>query len=170
MLLTKWNNQAVFSKGSLRIQGLALLILLGSLACSPTKPVSSLSAPMKGVPVLQSVASWYGPGFQGRKTASGERYNMYDLTAAHKTFPFGTRLLLTNPSNHLQTIVRINDRGPYIGGRDIDLSYAAAKNLGLINQGVTRLFVQVLPVDKNQVVALAGFKKVEKAPLVRGQS
>jgi rare lipoprotein A len=70
-------------------------------------------------------ASWYGPGFHGRKTASGERFDTYELTAAHKTLPFGTLLKVTNLNNNLYTIVRINDRGPYIRGRIIDLSKAA---------------------------------------------
>jgi rare lipoprotein A len=76
-------------------------------------------------------ASWYGPGFHGRKTASGERFNTHDFTAAHKTLPFGTLLKVTNLENNLFTIVRINDRGPYIRGRIIDLSKAAKNEIGM---------------------------------------
>jgi rare lipoprotein A (peptidoglycan hydrolase) len=76
-------------------------------------------------------ASWYGPGFHGRKTASGERFDTYDFTAAHKTLPFGTLLKVTNLENNLFTIVRINDRGPYIRGRIIDLSKAAKNEIGM---------------------------------------
>jgi len=76
-------------------------------------------------------ASWYGPGFHGRKTANGERFDTHELTAAHKTLPFGTLLKVTNLENNLFTIVRINDRGPYIRGRIIDLSKAAKEEIGM---------------------------------------
>ena len=76
-------------------------------------------------------ASWYGPGFHGRKTASGERFDTYEMTAAHKTLPFGTLLKVTNLGNNLFTVVRINDRGPYIRGRIIDLSRAAKDAIGM---------------------------------------
>lgn len=74
-------------------------------------------------------ASWYGPGFHGRKTASGERFDTHDFTAAHKTLPFGTLLKVTNLENNRSTIVRVNDRGPYVRGRIIDLSQAAKNDL-----------------------------------------
>ncbi len=77
--------------------------------------------------------SWYGPGFHGRLTANGERYNQYAMTAAHKTLPFGTRLKVCLDGC---VVVRINDRGPYIGGRELDLSYGAAKAIGLVDRGV----------------------------------
>ena len=76
-------------------------------------------------------ASWYGPGFHGRKTASGERFDTYEMTAAHKTLPFGTLLRVTNLENNLFTVVKINDRGPYIRGRIIDLSRAAKDAIGM---------------------------------------
>lgn len=76
-------------------------------------------------------ASWYGPGFQGRKTANGERFDTNEMTAAHKTLPFGTLLKVTNLENNLYTVVRINDRGPYIKGRIIDLSKAAKNSIGM---------------------------------------
>ena len=76
-------------------------------------------------------ASWYGPGFHGRKTANGERFDTHELTAAHKTLPFGTLLKVTNLENNLFTIVRVNDRGPYIRGRIIDLSKAAKEEIGM---------------------------------------
>ncbi|MBK7255497.1 MAG: septal ring lytic transglycosylase RlpA family protein [Ignavibacteria bacterium] len=71
------------------------------------------------------MASWYGPGFQGRKTANGERFNTYEMTAAHKTLPFNTLIKVTNLDNGVSTVVRINDRGPFVRGRIIDLSNAA---------------------------------------------
>jgi rare lipoprotein A len=79
--------------------------------------------------VQEGVASWYGPGFQGRKTANGERFNTSEMTAAHKTLPFNTLVKVTNLSNGVSTVVRINDRGPFIRGRIIDLSKAAKNEL-----------------------------------------
>ncbi|MEO8664066.1 MAG: septal ring lytic transglycosylase RlpA family protein [Ignavibacteria bacterium] len=79
--------------------------------------------------VQEGVASWYGPGFQGRKTANGERFNTYEMTAAHKTLPFNTLVKVTNLNNGVSTVVRINDRGPYIRGRIIDLSNAAKNEI-----------------------------------------
>ncbi len=86
-------------------------------------------------------ASWYGPGFHGRKTASGERFNTNELTAAHKTLPFGTLLKVTNLANNLFTIVRVNDRGPYIRGRIIDLSKAAKEEIGMGGTAMVRIEV-----------------------------
>jgi rare lipoprotein A (peptidoglycan hydrolase) len=86
------------------------------------------------------VASYYYGKFHGRKTASGERYNQYELTCAHKTLPFQTILKVTNPHNGKSVIVRVNDRGPFTKGRDIDLSYAAAEKIGMLQAGV-------IPVD-----------------------
>ncbi len=79
--------------------------------------------------VQEGVASWYGPGFQGRKTANGERFNTNELTAAHKTLPFNTLVKVTNLSNGVSTVVRINDRGPFVRGRIIDLSNAAKNEI-----------------------------------------
>ncbi|CAA6809971.1 MAG: Rare lipoprotein A precursor [uncultured Sulfurovum sp.] len=94
--------------------------------------------------------SWYGKRFQGRLTANGERYNMYAYTAAHKTLPFNTMVKVTNLKNNRSIIVRINDRGPYIKGRIIDLSYLAAKKLGYVNRGVAKLKVKVLYKQKKK--------------------
>jgi rare lipoprotein A len=80
-------------------------------------------------------ASYYGAGFAGRRTASGERFNPAALTAAHRTLPFGTRVKVTNPNNGRSVVVRINDRGPYHHARVIDLSHEAARQIGLVQQG-----------------------------------
>lgn len=88
------------------------------------------------------VASWYGPRFHGRKTANGETFDQQAFTAAHKKFRFGTLLRLTNPNNERSIIVRINDRGPYIRGRELDLSKAAANELGIIERGVAKLNIE----------------------------
>lgn len=87
-------------------------------------------------------ASWYGPRFHGRTTANGETYDQTAYTAAHKSLPFGTLLRITNPRNNKILIVRINDRGPYIPGRQLDLSKAAAEKLGVINSGVKKLKIE----------------------------
>ena len=94
-----------------------------------------------------ALTSWYGKKFHGRKTANGEVYNMYSISAAHKTLPLGTIILVINPQNGHQIKLRINDRGPYIQGRSLDLSFGAAKRLGIIEQGVAPLLVKVLKLN-----------------------
>ena len=90
------------------------------------------------------VASYYGPGFHGRRTANGEAFNMHAMTAAHRTLPFGTKVKVTNLANGKSAIVRVNDRGPYANGRIIDLSVAAAKQIGSTNSGTARVTLEVL--------------------------
>ena len=92
-------------------------------------------------------ASWYGPRHQGHATASGEIFDMNKLTAAHRTMPFGTRLRVTNLENAQSVVVRVNDRGPWANDRVLDVSLAAAKTLGIIGGGVTRVEIIVLGVD-----------------------
>ncbi len=92
----------------------------------------------------KGMASWYGPGFHGRLTANGERYNQNGLTAAHKTLPFGTQVRVTNLNNGRSVIVRINDRGPFVRGRVIDLSRGAASVIGLVNSGVAPVQLEIL--------------------------
>lgn len=89
-------------------------------------------------------ASWYGPGFHGRKTASGEVYDMNELTAAHKELPLGTEVEVTNLTTGKSIVVRINDRGPFHGDRVLDLSRAAAKELGVIKQGTAEVSIRAL--------------------------
>ncbi len=89
----------------------------------------------------KGIASWYGLHTNGQKTADGEKYNMYAMTAASKVLPLGTHVRVTNLENHRSVVVRINDRGPFVKGRIIDLSYAAAKKLGYANQGITHIQV-----------------------------
>ena len=97
------------------------------------------------------LASWYGPNFHGRKTANGEYYDQMGFTAAHKSMPFGTLLKLTNVKNLKSVIVRINDRGPYVNNRDIDLSKGAALALGMIKRGVVKIKVEkVTLADENR--------------------
>lgn len=93
-------------------------------------------------------ASWYGPKFHGKFTANGEVYNQMALTAAHKNLSFGTLLKITNPKNGKSVIVRINDRGPYIEGRELDLSRGAAIELGILAKGVARVKVQEVALNE----------------------
>lgn len=91
-------------------------------------------------------ASWYGKKFSGKETANGEKYSETALTAAHKSFPFGTILKVTNPRNHKVVFVRINDRGPYVEGRSLDLSKSSAKALGILHRGVVKVKVEELAI------------------------
>ncbi len=90
------------------------------------------------------VAGWYGKEHQGKKTASGERFNMYAYTAAHRQLPFGTRVRVTNLRNGRHTVVRINDRGPFVRGRVIDLSYIVARDLGMLETGLEEVRMEIL--------------------------
>ncbi|MFN4218056.1 MAG: septal ring lytic transglycosylase RlpA family protein [Candidatus Bipolaricaulia bacterium] len=90
------------------------------------------------------IASWYGEPFQGRRTSSGEIYDMHKLTAAHLTLPFGTIVLVTDLETGKSVVVRINDCGPYIEGRIIDLSFAAAEKLGIVHKGLAKVGLKVL--------------------------
>jgi len=96
----------------------------------------------------EGMASWYGPGFHGRKTANGERFNTNDLTAAHKSLPFNTLLRVTNLENGRYTIVRVNDRGPYARGRIIDLSYAAKTEIGM--GGLAKVKIEIVNANEEE--------------------
>lgn len=116
-----------------------LAALLSACATAPTPKMPDR------IPTSQTgEASWYGPTFHGKTTANGERYNMLLLTAAHRTLPFGTLVKVTNLSNGKSATVRINDRGPFLKGRILDLSYAAARALGANAPGVIRVRLQVI--------------------------
>ena len=99
----------------------------------------------------EATCSWYGPRFHGRLTANGEIYDMYALTAAHTTLPLGSVVRVTNPRSGRSKVVRINDRGPYIEGREIDLSFQVARELGLVEKGVARVKIELLHVPKRRV-------------------
>lgn len=119
------------------------------VAAAAVKPkakskVVAKAKPESGSSFQSGVASWYGGNFHGRKTANGETYNMNEMTAAHKTLPFGTRVRVTNTRNGDSVVVRINDRGPFIAGRIIDLSRAAASEIGVTSSGVAPVKVAIL--------------------------
>lgn len=127
---------------------LSAVLLLG--ACGHSRPAhrqTHPAPPTDDARVLSSetgIASWYGEPYHGRRTASGEVYNMYDLTAAHRTLEFGTWVRVTRDDTGADVEVRINDRGPFIHGRIIDLSYAAAQRIGLEIDGVAPVRVDIL--------------------------
>jgi rare lipoprotein A (peptidoglycan hydrolase) len=126
---------APFWKNSFRIT-LITAVLLFAAGCS--------RLPFSGMPQKTGTASWYGREFHGRNTASGIRYNMYGLTAAHKTLPLGTKVLVTNLENGKQVVVIITDRGPAGGDRIIDLSYGAARQLGMAKEGLAKVRIEVI--------------------------
>ena len=95
---------------------------------------------------LSGKASWYGPGLNGNKTASGEIFDMYGMTAAHKELPFGSIVLVTNDENGKSVVVRINDRGPFVSGRVIDLSYGAAYLIDMVRAGVVKSHVDIIRI------------------------
>jgi rare lipoprotein A len=132
--------------------GLALASLaFGLVGCATARPSPPAAAPQSPTTAhpdagkrVAGLASWYGQQHHGRRTASGELYDMNKLTAAHRTFPFGTRLRVTNVENGRSVVVRVNDRGPHVDGRILDLSHHAAATLGMIEAGVARVEAVVL--------------------------
>jgi rare lipoprotein A (peptidoglycan hydrolase) len=110
--------------------------------------VAHVSQPLKPIRVWTAKTSWYGGRFQGRRTASGERYDMYAATGASPDLPFGSLIRVSNPKTHVAQLVRINDRGPFIDDRDLDVSYLVACRLGILDSGNTRLRVELLEVPK----------------------
>jgi rare lipoprotein A len=109
------------------------------------KPVDSQTVALGPVRFqIAGLASWYGPGFHGALTANGERFNQYAYTAAHRSLPFGTQVRVTNLNNGRSVVVRINDRGPFIGGRVLDLSQGAAQVIGVIGSGVAPVRMDIL--------------------------
>ena len=127
----------------LRVAVVATLAVL-AYGCATTR------APRPVPDVLEGVASWYGEEFAGRTTANGEIFDPTLLTAAHRTLPFGTVLDITNPETNKTVRVRVNDRGPYIGGRVIDLSYAAAEKIGLVEPGIGKVRIDVVKVGSGE--------------------
>lgn len=143
-----------------------LSFLVGCATAPPPAPKKSSKPPKKTKPATQKsykvmgkwysplstsegyrqrgIASWYGRKFHGRKTSNGETYNMYAMTAAHKTLPLGTYVKVTRVDNRKTTTVRINDRGPFVRGRIIDLSYKAAKKLNIVGEGTAPVIVEAL--------------------------
>ncbi len=154
-------------------RGLAIIVLVSlGAAQAPTSPGSNDTRKITAVakttegaasqashvkPYQVGTASWYGDYFEGRQTASGEPFNMYDLTAAHPTLPLGTVVRVTNLRNREAVLVRINDRGPVVPGRIIDLSYSAAKVLHFKAQGLQRVRLDIVKSQpRPQMIAALG--------------
>ncbi len=135
------------------ISFLSLLLLLSSIACS--LPPAKVKVPPPPAPInvvsQTGIASWYGPGFHGLRTASGAIYNQYDLTAAHQTLPLGSRVIVINIQNGRSVEVLINDRGPFVKGRIIDLSYAAASGLGMVRPGTIPVRIEVIDSGSSKI-------------------
>jgi len=130
-------------------------VSLGGCAGYPRHVTYPSPAPREAEPLnyhREGVASWYGPGFHGRKTASGERFNQRDLTCAHRTLPFGTRLKVTNLANGETLIVTVNDRGPCVGNRIVDLSREAARRLDILGTGTARVRLETASASDEQAV------------------
>jgi len=150
-------------------QGMAIAFLIVGLGAAQgpniseaiAAPVSSVQArpevrPVKTKPYQIGTASWYGQIFDGKPTASGEPYDMYDMTAAHLTLPMGSYVRVTNLRNGKAVVVRVNDRGPIVPGRIIDLSYGAAQALQFKHRGLQRVRLDLVQPDHksaNQTIA-----------------
>ncbi len=112
--------------------------------------VAHPSEPVKPIRVWLGIASWYGPHFHGRQTASGETYDMNLPTAAHATLPFGSLVRLVHRKTGRSQLVRINDRGPYVEGREIDVSYLVAQRLGMEEKGLARVRLELLQLPQHR--------------------
>jgi rare lipoprotein A len=137
------------------IRWVPLMFLIAPAMEAPL--VALKSEPVKPIKVWVGNASWYGPNFDGKKTANGERFNAESLTAAHPNLPFGSWVRVVNTRNGKFEVVRINDRGPYQEGREIDVSYRVARKIGLINSGVSQVRLELMQLppkrtrdDRNQ--------------------
>lgn len=161
----------------LRIAGLAAIVFL-AVGCATTQTV----VPARPQPLRPSgtaiigTASWYGPGFNGRRTSSGAIYDQESLTAASVIFPLGTRLRVVNLANDRQVEVAVNDHGPYAKGRSLDLSHRAAQQLGMIGPGTARVRMEVLQtpaggpaVGQRYYVRVASFADAARARTIRGR-
>ena len=149
------------------------LILAGCSSQTPTTPLPATTyyAPSRETyrGTRTEVASWYGPGFEGHRTSNGEVFNSNELTAASTTLPLGSHARVTNPDTGRSVIVRINDRGPFVHGRSIDLSHRAAQQIGLTGKGVGR--VEVTPtarstpaVETTSRTAVYSYSSMSSAP------
>jgi len=161
-----------------QIKFVLALWLLSLAACSVPPSRTPAPLPSTGRASQTGIASWYGPGFHGKATASGTIYDQHDLTAAHQTLPLGTRLMVTNLQNGSLTEVTVNDRGPFAKGRILDLSYAAAQTLGALGPGTIPVRIEVIdgPIKIQSVrssldytLQMGSFSQLENAQQLRDQ-
>ena len=150
------------------VLGLSLVLLLAAHACTSTRPTSTAQRVKPETQV--GVASWYGPGFHGKLTASGEIYDMHAITAAHRTLPLGTMIEVRNLENGRTTLARINDRGPHKRGRIVDLSLGAAEALEMDQAGLARVRLTVVepPPPTRYWVQVGSFQHEENARALLG--
>ena len=139
-----------------------VVAMLSSLMYSLTSHLSPLTSTLSAQSIQTGKASYYAKSFSGRRTANGERLHHDSLTCAHRTYPFGTLLKVTNPANGKEVIVRVTDRGPYVKGRIIDLSVRAARELGILTQGIAPVTVErydttVVPFKPEDIIDLPEF-------------
>jgi rare lipoprotein A len=139
-----------------------------NLQSKQTLAASRAMSSRNGHPYQVGTASWYGDYFQGKTTASGEPYDMNDLTAAHPSLPLGTRVRVTNLRNGRAVILRVNDRGPVVDGRIIDLSYGAAKILGMSGTGIQRVRLDLTP-ERRTKAAQAAIQHATISPALERQ-
>jgi rare lipoprotein A len=152
------------------VAAVVALIVAWGTAQGPTKSLTTSTLPRSkpgtasvakpaGKPYQVGTASWYGDDFDGKETASGEPFNMYDLTAAHPSLPLGTMVKVTNLRNHKAVVVKINDRGPVVPGRIIDLSYSAAKTLQFKSSGLQKVRLDVVYPDTVAMLEPVAFQR-----------
>jgi len=152
--------------------GVGLVLLLAGCSLPPVASWRPAGVPGSRY-VEVGTASWYGPGFHGNRTSSGEIYNQRDMTAAHQTLPLGTRVMVTNLENSRSVEVRINDRGPFVKGRVLDLSYAAARELDLIGPGTAEVRIESIqdaegpPTPVAYAVQAGAFQNGDRAVALR---
>lgn len=153
------------------VAAVVALVVAWGTAQGPTKALSTSFPSVRSKPGPANItksaakpyqvgtASWYGDYFDGKETASGEPFNMYDLTAAHPSLPLGTMVKVTNLRNHKAVVVKINDRGPVVPGRIIDLSYSAAKTLQFQNSGLQKVRLDVVYPDTVAMLEPVAFQR-----------
>ncbi|MBM4269968.1 MAG: septal ring lytic transglycosylase RlpA family protein [Deltaproteobacteria bacterium] len=150
-----------------RTRGSRAMVLLSVALCAAACATRAPESPAHRL----GVASWYGPGFHGKRTSSGETYDQHRLTAAHRTWPLGTAVRVTNVETGKSVVVRINDRGPFVDGREIDLSYGAARALGFVATGTTQVRLEPLsgkiPPDVGFAVQVGSFFDIPHAQALR---
>jgi rare lipoprotein A len=158
--------------GARWVRAYAIVIMsVAFAACAVQRPAPLIPPPSSVLrPSVIGIASWYGPGFDGHRTSSGEIYNQEDLTAASILFPLGTRLMVTNLANGRAVEVTINDHGPYVKGRGIDLSRRAARVLGMLGPGTARARMDVMrspdggpPLGERYFVQVGSFSSAANA-------
>lgn len=142
---------------------------------SPLPPEEEITPDTKPLLVETGIASWYGAPYHNRRSSNGDIYDMHAMTAAHRTFPLGSIVRVTNPESGSSAVVRITDRGPFVEGRMIDLSQAAAKKIGLLRKGTGRVRIELLKTPRSiedggrWAVQIGGFDQESNARDLAGQ-